>query len=179
MTDTQCNDESGECGYYRPGTVAYHGFTGTSKAFFFEFSMPDDGQTTTDIYDPVNMPAIWLLNAQIPRTLQYGNSNCSCWLSGCGEVDIFEVLSPGYDKAKSTIHGNVAGGSSDWFPRPVNGSMKMAVVMIEDCIHIKILDDDTEFDSDLAAGLIRDIVQSTIVQSPGVSLFSLQGAGGG
>jgi hypothetical protein len=30
-------------------------------------------------------PAIWMLNAQIPRTTQYGPSDCSCWESGCGE----------------------------------------------------------------------------------------------
>jgi hypothetical protein len=58
MTDRQCED--GSCGYYRPGTVAYEGFDGDQKAFFFEFQMPDSGETTTDIYDPVNMPAIWM-----------------------------------------------------------------------------------------------------------------------
>jgi hypothetical protein len=58
MTDRQCQDDS--CGYYRPGTVAYEGFDGDQKAFFFAFQMPDSGETTTDIYDPVNMPAIWM-----------------------------------------------------------------------------------------------------------------------
>lgn len=179
MTDSQCGDNDGECGYYRPGTVAYHGFIGTDKAFFFEFSMPDDGESTADIYDPVNMPSIWMLNAQIPRTLQYGTADCSCWTSGCGEFDIFEVLSPGYDKAKSTIHGNIAGGSSDWFPRPMNESIKMGVVMIDDCIHIKILDSGLDFSSSLVTDVIQEIVDSTMTQSQGVSLFSLQGAGGG
>lgn len=179
MSDSECGANNDECGYYRPGTVAYQGFVGADKAFFFEFEMPDDGQTTTDIYDPVNMPAIWMLNAQIPRTLQYGNADCSCWTSGCGEFDIFEVLSPGYDKARSTIHGNIAGGSSDWFPRPINGSVKVGVMMIDDCIHIKILDSGMEFGSSLAADVVQEIVDSTMTQSQSVALFSLEGAGGG
>lgn len=179
MTDSECGGDDGDCGYTRPGTVAYHGFDGAEKAFFFEFEMPNDGQTSTDPYDPVNMPAIWMLNAQIPRTLQYGQANCSCWTSGCGEFDIFEVLTPGYDKAKSTLHGNIAGGSSDWFQRPESGSIKVGLVMFDDNIHIKILDNDTDFGSSQAGSMIQDIISSTMTQSQMVSLFNLQGAGGG
>jgi hypothetical protein len=88
FSDVPC-EKSGDCGYVRPGTVAYKGFAGAQKAFFFEFIMPNDGTSGWN----QNMPAIWALNSQIPRTEQYGA--CSCWKSGCGEVDIYEVLDPG------------------------------------------------------------------------------------
>lgn len=145
MSDKECNGDS--CGYTRPGTVAHHGFAGAEKAFFFEFQMPDDGQSSQNIYDPVNMPAIWMLNAQIPRTLQYGNAECSCWTTGCGEFDIFEVLAPGDKRMKSTLHGNNQGGSSDYFDRPVDKTMKAAAIMKGNDIYVKVLDDDTEFGS--------------------------------
>jgi len=67
MSDQKCGANDADCGYYRDGSVAYHGFGGHNKAFFFEFGMPDDGQTSYNPYKPVNMPAIWLLNAQIPE----------------------------------------------------------------------------------------------------------------
>lgn len=179
MTDKECNADDESCGFYRPGTVAYHGFDGASKAFFFEFSMPNDGQTTTDIYDPVNMPAIWMLNAQIPRTLQYGNPECSCWTSGCGEFDMFEVLAPGEWRAKSTLHGNIAGGDSNYFARPESEPIKVAMVLYDDNIHIKVLDYNTEFSSNMDASIINDIVGSTMQQSDTVSLFNLAGAAAG
>lgn len=52
------------------------------------------------------MPAIWLLNAHIPRTSQYSNNvNCSCWRSGCGEFDVFEVMNTTeYLHLYSTLH---------------------------------------------------------------------------
>ncbi|KAK5172018.1 target of Sbf [Saxophila tyrrhenica] len=171
MSDQQCEDDS--CGYVRPGTVAHHGWDGTRKAFFFEFQMPDSGETTNNIYDPVNMPAIWMLNAQIPRTLQYGNEDCSCWGSGCGEFDMFEVLSPGSTKAKSTLHGNKAGGDSNYFDRPLDKTIKVGMVMYDDNIHIKVLDDDMEFPSMMDEETINEILQSTIEASMMVSLFSL------
>jgi len=171
MSDQQC--EGDDCGYVRPGTVAHHGWDGARKAFFFEFQMPDTGETTDNIYDPVNMPAIWILNAQIPRTLQYGNADCSCWGSGCGEFDMFEVLSPGSTKAKSTLHGNKAGGDSNYFDRPLDQPIKVGMVMYDDNIHIKVLDDDAEFPSVMDEETINEILGSTMEASLLVSLFSL------
>ena len=171
MTDNECSGD--DCGYTRTGTVAYHGFDGPSKAFFFEFTMPDSGETATSEYDPVNMPAIWMLNAQIPRTLQYGQADCSCWTSGCGEFDIFEVLAPGDTRMKSTLHGNIAGGDSDYFDRPQSGSMKGALVLYNNNIHIKVLDNSTEFGSTMAADIINEICGSTMTQTNTVSLFAL------
>ena len=176
MTDTQCAGDS--CGYYRPGTVAYEGFDGSQKAFFFEFQMPDSGEGTDDIYEPEDMPAIWMLNAQIPRTLQYGNEDCSCW-PGCGEFDMFEVLSPGDSRAKSTLHGNKAGGSSDYFSRPQSAPIKVGMVLFDDSIHVKVLDSNMDFPSTMDASIIDDIMNSTSSQSDSVSLFSLAGASSG
>ncbi|KAK5001862.1 target of Sbf, partial [Cryomyces antarcticus] len=63
QSDKEC--KSGSCGYTRPGAVSYHGFDGAHKAFFFEFSMPLDGNRGTN----GDMPAIWMLNNQIPNTI--------------------------------------------------------------------------------------------------------------
>ncbi|KAK6465162.1 protein precursor [Scheffersomyces coipomensis] len=80
-----------DCGIYRSDIPAYHGFFGTTKMFLFDFQMPNE-TSVPDWTANYNMPAIWLLNANIPRTAQYSsNVNCSCWRSGCGEFDIFEV----------------------------------------------------------------------------------------
>lgn len=171
MRDMECKDDL--CGYTRPGTVAHHGWDGARKAFFFEFQMPSDGGTSDNIYDPVNMPAIWMLNAQIPRTLQYGNEDCSCWGSGCGEFDMFEVLSPGSKKAKSTLHGNKAGGDSNYFDRPEDKPIKVGMVMFDDNVHIKILPDDMDFPATMDEETINEILGSTSTASRLVSLFSL------
>ncbi|KAK4550060.1 hypothetical protein LTR36_003027 [Oleoguttula mirabilis] len=171
MSDTECSGD--DCGFYRDGTVAYHGFDGPSKAFFFEFQMPSTGETAASIYDPVDMPAIWMLNALIPRTLQYGLEACSCWESGCGEFDVFEVLAAGDTRMKSTLHGNIAGGDSDYFARPTTKTMKAALVLYNNNIHIKTLDDDTDFGSTMDSDTISDICSSTLTQTNTVSLFAL------
>jgi hypothetical protein len=82
-----------DCGVYRLGIPAFHGFYGTTKMFLFEFEMPLESHVQKKSVTQYDMPAIWLLNAQIPRTLQYPtNANCLCWALGCGEFDIFEVM---------------------------------------------------------------------------------------
>ncbi|KAL2004362.1 hypothetical protein VTN02DRAFT_2008 [Thermoascus thermophilus] len=152
MTDKECTD--GSCGAVRPGTVAFHGFDGASKVFLVEFSMPMTGKRGFNM----DMPAAWILNAQIPRTLQYGKPECSCWKSGCGEWDIHEILDSGNTRGKSTIHGNVSGGSSHFFDRPVDKTMKMAIVFDGDSSsgHIKVLPDDTKFDTVLDGATVSD-----------------------
>lgn len=142
FSDSECGENNGDCGYYRPGTVAHHGFGGDQKIFLFEFSMPTESQVSKYTMD-YDMPAIWLLNAQIPRTLQYGNDECSCWKTGCGELDLFEVLTSGSDKMKATLHdsqGNNGGGPSDYFARPTSGTMTGAVIFDGENISIVKLD---------------------------------------
>ncbi|PGH18505.1 hypothetical protein AJ80_04475 [Polytolypa hystricis UAMH7299] len=140
MSDKKCN---GDCGAVRPGTVAYHGFEGESKLFLLELSMPLTGKKGWN----EDMPAAWILNAAIPRTLQYGKPECSCWKTGCGEFDVLEILDSGNTRAKSTLHGNISGGDSYYFNRPTDGLIKVAVVFnaLTSSAHIKILDDDVEF----------------------------------
>ncbi|KAK1823215.1 target of Sbf [Friedmanniomyces endolithicus] len=174
MSDSPCSGN--DCGFYRDGTVAYHGFDGPSKAFFFEFQMPTTGETAASEYSPVDMPAIWALNALIPRTLQYGAASCSCWTSGCGEFDLFEVLAAGDQRMKSTLHGNIAGGDSDYFKRPSDAPIKAAMVLYNNNnIHLKLLDNSTDFSSTMSADIINEICGSTLSQTNTVSLFALSG----
>lgn len=162
FSGSQCSPSSpnGDCGYYRDGIPAYHGFAGANKIFVFEFQMPaatDGGSFNHD------MPAIWLLNAKIPRTLQYGNSACSCWSTGCGEFDIFEILSSGSDKLISHLHDGQGApsassyggtGSADYFKRPYDSTMKAAVVFKDGEISIVVLDDSTTFGSSLSSSSV-------------------------
>ena len=152
MTDRKCSD--GDCGAVRKGTVAYHGFNGASKLFLLEFDMPTTGKTGFNM----DMPAAWILNAQIPRTLQYGQSECSCWTSGCGEWDIFEVLDSGNTRAKSTLHSDFSGGDSHYFERPCNSTVKAAVVFDGNAGagHIVVLPDNTDFPSSLTTEQVAD-----------------------
>lgn len=154
MTDKACKD--GDCGMTRPGGVAYHGFDGAKKVFLLEFDMPMTGATGWN----QDMPAVWVLNAQIPNTVQYGKSECSCWESGCGEWDIFEVLDSGNTRCKSTIHGNISGGDSNYFDRPVDSTVKVAVIFDGDnsAGHIVVLPDETQFDHTLTDAHIADLV---------------------
>lgn len=161
MSNDECGDD---CGYSRTGAPAYKGFSGSSKVFVFEFEMPSDGKSGFNM----DMPAIWMLNAQIPRTLQYGDASCSCWSTGCGELDLFEILSSGSDKLICHLHtgqgassgsNSGGGGSQDYFKRPTSGSMKAAVVMTGSQIHVLEVTD--SFDETLSS----DVVQGWIDQS--------------
>lgn len=140
-----------DCGYYRENIPAYHGFSGKDKIFVFEFQMPSDTAGTGYNQD---MPAIWLLNAKIPRTLQYGNSECSCWESGCGEMDLFEILSSGSDKLISHVHDGQGGGSQDYFQRPVSSTLKAAVIFHGEDQTIHIVEVNDDFGATLSASTV-------------------------
>ena len=118
------------------------------------------------------MPAAWILNAQIPRTLQYGAAECSCWESGCGEWDIFEVLDSGNTRAKSTFHGTISGGDSNYFDRPTGSTIKAAVVLDGEgsAGHIVILPDSTDFATTLSAETVSDYCNK-VVSSEANSIF--------
>ncbi|PMD38099.1 hypothetical protein L207DRAFT_61110 [Hyaloscypha variabilis F] len=159
MLGEACNGD--DCGYFQPGSVAYHGFDGADKVFLFEFMMPMD-PSSHGKYES-DMPAIWMLNAQIPRTTQYGPSTCSCWVTGCGEFDIAESLLQGSTYLKSTLHANESGGDSDYIERPTSETMKLAVVFSSNSstIHIQVLPADTNFSTTLAASEINEMCQAT------------------
>lgn len=145
-----------DCGFYRTGTPAYRGFDSSSDmVILVEFVMPS---ASTSGFN-ADMPALWFLNAQIPRTLQYGNAACSCWTSGCGELDVFEVLSAGNQYLTTTLHSwqgtgtqYGGGGSSDYFQRPTSGSMLAAIVFSSETqtIQIVTLPAGTTFDAGLS-----------------------------
>ncbi|GAW16129.1 hypothetical protein ANO14919_055520 [Xylariales sp. No.14919] len=158
FSDNECDSS---CGTYRPDSVAYKGFAGSSKVFVAEFQMPDSGKTGTNL----NMPAFWLLNGAIPRTAQY--AACSCWKGdnesplqgGCGELDVVEILSSGDTRAKSTFHFANGVGDSHYIDRPVDSPIKVAVVMDADSstVSIKVLDD-FEFPTSLTSDEVQDMV---------------------
>lgn len=95
--------------------------------------MPND--VSSNDYTPNNnLPAIWALNAKIPRTSQYAlkpNNPCSCWKSGCGELDLFEVIKDAPQYCKTHYHssqGGLGGGCPDYFDRPVGKFVKGMVI---------------------------------------------------
>jgi len=156
-------------------TISADGFDGASKIFLFEFSMPHDITATGPNAD---MPAIWMLNAQIPRTTQY--TTCSCSASGCGEFDLFEVLlsdSPGNTYCKSTVHGTAnSGGASNYFYRPSAGTMKAAVVMTGSQAVIKVIDDSYTFGNTLSnsdVSSLQNVADAAGPASLGTVLFKL------
>lgn len=164
------------CGYYRPGTPAYHGFGGNFKVFAFEFGMPSDPGAASSFNG--DMPAIWMLNAQIPRTVQYGNSKCSCWDTGCGEFDVFEVLNSGNNFLTSHLHTGQNGGASgkggagtgDYIARPTSGTMKAAVIFSDSSITITVLDDSTTFDGFVSDATLQQWIAQGAKASSSVQL---------
>ena len=159
-SDKPC--QGNDCGFYRPGSVAYHGFEGDTKLFLLEFDMPMSGTAGFNM----DMPAAWMLNAAVARTQQYGG--CSCWASGCGEWDIFEILDSGNDRAKSTLHaGSHSGGESDYFERPTSQTMKAAVIFdgSHSAGHILRLPDDAQFSAVLADRVVVQWTRSSAIQA--------------
>jgi hypothetical protein len=161
---------SNDCGFYRPGTPAYRGFdTSTDMVMLIEFTMPRDSGSGFN----VDMPAVWILNAQIPRTLQYGNAQCSCWTTGCGELDLFEILSAGSDYLTTTLHSwqgtNTqygGGGCSNYFQRPLTGTMSAAIIFTASTktIHIVTIPAGTSFDAGLADSTLSEWTATTGAQ---------------
>jgi hypothetical protein len=161
FSDKACDQD---CPYWRPDATSHFGWSGSSKAFFIEFQMDHYQNTGTDHGVISDAPAWWFLNADIPRILQYGNDRnnvpCSCWSTGCGEFDAFEVLGNGEVRAKSTLHrqGNLEGGDSNYFRRPVGRTLKFAVVWHYPSITAVVLNNDFEFSTSMSDDQIRRLV---------------------
>jgi Tos1-like cell wall protein len=102
-----------------------------------------------------NKPAIWFLNAQIPRVGQYLTG--TCWLSGCGELDTFEILSPNNTRLIATLHDSTGRGFSDYFERPVELYTKAAVLMYNDSVTIQILPSDFHIGTSISEAQIEQI----------------------
>ncbi|CCH42474.1 putative secreted protein [Wickerhamomyces ciferrii] len=158
-----------DCGVYRDDIPAYHGFNGTTKLFLFAFEMPEEESSDEDSFDYYNMPAIWLLNAHIPRTSQYPtNGNCSCWGSGCGEFDIFEVMNTTEaNHLFSTIHDyqgsdNIQTGiqAQGYISRDTSSTMKGGVVFDSQGKVSVFLSNSTSLDETISASDINDWISS-------------------
>ncbi|KAF2156396.1 hypothetical protein K461DRAFT_275501 [Myriangium duriaei CBS 260.36] len=148
---------SSPCPYSRPGTVAHHGFGGASKLFLFEFLMPHS--------DGADMPALWFLNARIPRTQQYGS--CSCWgnTGGCGELDAFEVLTKSEDRMIASVHGVQAATNPNYFARPTTKTVKAAVSMVGGTTVLKVLDDSYDFSTGLSQRQVDALLSTAAVSA--------------
>ncbi|KAF2221281.1 putative TOS1-like glycosyl hydrolase-domain-containing protein [Elsinoe ampelina] len=166
----KCGANGGDCGYYRPDTVAHKGFSGVQKAFVFEFQMPH-GPNNGGMAD--DLPALWILNAQNPRTTQYGPAQCKCWNS-CGEIDIFETLAPGENRAIAAIHGNAGfrGGNVDYFDRPTDAPIIFAAVLMDNKVHLKVLDS-FDFGAGSGPAMVDLVRSSTSTAGNGVSIASV------
>ncbi|CAH2355468.1 GPI-anchored protein 52 [[Candida] railenensis] len=166
MSNISCESSgsSKDCGIYRTDNEAYHGFYGTTKMFLFEFQMPTESTLTKEEVSAYNMPAIWLLNAQIPRTSQYPtNSYCSCWSSGCGEFDIFEVMNTTETShLYSTVHdfqgtGDISDGlmAYGYLPRDSEGTMRGGVVFDSAGTAVVFMSNSTSIDANISASDIN------------------------
>ncbi|GBE80841.1 Cell wall protein [Sparassis crispa] len=137
MTATTC--EESPCTGYSWGT-ANHGWKG-SKMFVFTLDMPASDNAA-------DVPAVWVLNAQVVRAAQYG---CNCrgmgGNGGCGELDILEVLSGSSpNQAISELYSfmGATGSGGESFARPSSASTYTAIFDIDtDSIAIQQL---TEWD---------------------------------
>ncbi|KAF2627786.1 hypothetical protein BU25DRAFT_439766 [Macroventuria anomochaeta] len=175
FSDKECDLN---CPYWRPNATSHYAWSGSSKAFFIEFQMDHYQNRGSDYGLISDAPAWWFLNAAVPRILQYGNDRnnipCSCWSTGCGEFDAFEVLGNGGERGKSTLHrqGNLEGGDSNYFKRPVGGMLKFAVVWHYPHITVRVLDDDYDFPESLT----EDQIEALVAYDPDSwvhSLFSI------
>ncbi|KAK1755055.1 putative TOS1-like glycosyl hydrolase-domain-containing protein [Echria macrotheca] len=159
MTDQKCDDS---CGFVQQGSVGYKGFPSENRIILMDFTMPHT--------DDDDRPAFWMLNARIPHSAQYG---CNCHASGCGEIDVFEVLTTGENKAKTAFHafGSQKGGDSNYFYRPSGNTIRLAVVFEAEAgrIQVNILNKvqpDEEFRKALSrADVTRPIVDSDMSES--------------
>jgi hypothetical protein len=143
MTGKKCGQD-GECkGYYDKDGTAFHGWGGAKKMFVTKVNMPNGGSP--------NLPAIWMLNAQIVRSSQY---QCNCRGmgkgGGCGELDIAEVIEK--DTSVVATHyyfydGGSAPGHDSFGKRPYE-TPATYVTIIDESYGVKILElgpDDFDF----------------------------------
>lgn len=168
FSDVTCGSSSltGDCGVYRDNIPAYKGFDGAVKMFLFEFEMPTD--TTSDKSTTnFNAPAIWLLNAAIPRTSQYAqNASCSCWASGCGEFDVFEIMNnTDSSELLTTIHdyqgtGDINTGMAipGYIERDTDSVMMGGVYFDNDGNAVVFMSNSTTFDETISASSINSWV---------------------
>lgn len=169
FSSTECpkSGKNKKCGVYRKGIPAYYGFYGTTKMFLFEFEMPRETKKNSSSFSYYDLPAIWLLNDHIPRTSQYPtNGNCSCWSSGCGEYDIFEVMNgTERDRLYSTFHTfqgienlNVGIQSYGYIERDTENTMRGGVIFDSNGSTISFISSSLSFDQNLTASSVNGLL---------------------
>lgn len=184
FSDISCPNSSvyDTCGVYREGIPAYEGFYGDVKLFLFEFEAPTETQTNSSSFSSYDMPAIWVLNSQIPRQSQYPtNSNCSCWASGCGEFDIFEVLNgTTNDMFFSTFHtfqgvDSISTGltQNSYYKRDTNSTMIGGVVFDSDGNTISFMSSSLSFNDSISASDLLSVIQSNTKDESEKTLSSI------
>ncbi|TYZ64605.1 hypothetical protein PybrP1_008241 [[Pythium] brassicae (nom. inval.)] len=145
MLPKKCSADSACKGYYDDN--GYHGWDGGKKMFVTKVRMP--------MGSAPNQPAIWMLNAQVLRSNQYG---CNCRgmgaVGGCGELDIAEVIETNAARDKVTTHyyfydGKHPAGADNFAARPTDAATTY-VTIIDDAGEgaIKVLEvggDDFDF----------------------------------
>ncbi|KAH0544211.1 hypothetical protein FGG08_001656 [Glutinoglossum americanum] len=159
----------------------YNAASATLANLTFLNNMGGQGSGTFD-YDSgasgmnADMPAIWMLNAQIGRTLQYGKPECSCWTTGCGEFDLFEVLDAGNNRCKSTLHmGSHSAGDSNYFQRPTGDCIKAAVLFDgpSNSVSIQVLDPSTAISGSLTNAQVAAMWKQFALDSDKISVFQM------
>ncbi|TYZ66929.1 hypothetical protein PybrP1_011095, partial [[Pythium] brassicae (nom. inval.)] len=124
MTGRPC--QWGDCTGFHSSND-YHGWGGSRKVFVTEVKMPWGSRP--------NQPAIWMLNAQIMHSGQYG---CNCrgmgGVGGCGELDIAEVIETNAARNKVTTHyyfydGSVPVGYDNFANRPIDRTVTYVTVI--------------------------------------------------
>ena len=154
-SSTACSETS--CGATAPNSLPHHGFAG-EKVFIMKYQMPSSGSKGPKSWTSPNpdMPAIWALNTQIVNTQQY--APCSCWTTGCGELDIHEIVDVGGTIGYSCTHmgDNYAGGPSNGLARPLTGPMTLMVTVSKasNSVTVQVVDNDTVYGDTLATGTI-------------------------
>lgn len=118
MTGKPCSTY--DCPGLHGDTWSYHGWGGSKKIFVTKVQMPW-GKTP-------NLPAIWILNAQVLWSGQYSGCNCRGMgaIGGCGELDIAEVIETNARRDKVSTHyyfydgAVVSSGGDNFASRPVD-----------------------------------------------------------
>ncbi|KAJ8524697.1 hypothetical protein ON010_g16419 [Phytophthora cinnamomi] len=81
-----------------------------------------------------NLPAIWMLNAQVVRASQYGcNCRGSGSVGGCGELDVAEVIETNTAQDKVSTHyyfydGSVSPGGDNYAARPTDSAVTYVTI---------------------------------------------------
>lgn len=142
MTGKPCDPvRAYDCPGFHGDTWSYHGWGGGRKVFVTKVQMPWGKKP--------NLPAIWMLNAQVLWSGQYG---CNCRgmgaAGGCGELDIAEVLETNSRRDRVSTHyyfydgaaATIAPGGDNFATRPVDQPTTYITVLDNTNSAIKILE---------------------------------------